>query len=61
MIAIAKLFRLLGVDSIHGGSPLAKMEDYGEAVYIKEVLQEKETTSSKRSCWLDGTNNFIHL
>jgi ribulose-bisphosphate carboxylase large chain len=42
MIALAKLFRLLGVDSIHGGSPLAKMEDYGEAKYIKEVLQKKE-------------------
>jgi ribulose-bisphosphate carboxylase large chain len=41
MIVLAKLFRLLGVDSIHGGSPLAKMEDYDEAKYIKEVLQEK--------------------
>jgi len=25
-----------------GGSPLAKMEDYGEAIYIKDVLQTKE-------------------
>ena len=41
MIVLAKLFRLLGVDSIHGGSPLAKMEDYGEAKYIKRVLQDK--------------------
>mgnify|MGYP001591923166 CR=1 FL=1 len=41
MIVLAKLFRLLGVDSLHGGSPLAKMEDYNEAQYIKEVLQEK--------------------
>ncbi len=41
MIVLAKLFRILGVDSIHGGSPLAKMEDYGEAKYIKDVLQEK--------------------
>ena len=42
MIAIAKLFRLLGVDSIHGGVlPLAKMEDYGEAAYITRVLQDK--------------------
>ena len=41
MIAMAKLFRLLGVDSIHGGSPLAKMEDYGEAAYITRVLQDK--------------------
>ncbi len=41
MIFLAKLFRLLGVDSLHGGSPLAKMEDYGEAIYIKDVLQSK--------------------
>lgn len=41
MIVLAKLFRLLGVDSLHGGSPLAKMEDYGEAEYIRKVLQEK--------------------
>ncbi len=41
MIVLAKLFRLLGVDSLHGGSPLAKMEDYGEAEYIQKVLQEK--------------------
>ncbi len=41
MVVLAKLFRLLGVDSLHGGSPLSKMEDYDEAVYIKKVLQEK--------------------
>jgi ribulose-bisphosphate carboxylase large chain len=41
MIFIAKLMRLMGVDSIHGGSPLAKMEDYGEAKYIQQLLQEK--------------------
>lgn len=41
MIVMAKLFRLLGVDSIHGGSPLAKMEDYGEASYITRVLQDE--------------------
>src|SRR3989344_8522198 len=33
MIVLAKVFRLLGVDNMHGGSPLAKMEDYGEAKY----------------------------
>ncbi len=42
MIFLAKIFRLLGVDTLHGGSPLAKMEDYGEAVYIKDILQEKD-------------------
>jgi ribulose-bisphosphate carboxylase large chain len=43
MIVLAKLFRLLGVDSLHGGSPLAKMEDYGEAEYIRHILQDDET------------------
>ena len=42
MIFLAKVFRLLGVDTLHGGSPLAKMEDYGEAEYIQKVLQEKK-------------------
>jgi len=45
MVVLAKLFRLLGVDSLHGGSPLAKMEDYGEAKYIQEILQEKDLKS----------------
>lgn len=43
MVTLAKLFRLMGVDSLHGGSPKAKMEDYGEAEYIQKVLQGKET------------------
>ncbi len=45
MIFLAKLFRLMGVDSLHGGSPLAKMEDYGEAEYIKDILQKKNLSS----------------
>lgn len=48
MIVFAKLFRLLGVDSIHGGSPLAKMEDYGEAEYIQQVLQKKNLKPHKK-------------
>ena len=48
MVVLAKLFRLLGVDSIHGGSPLAKMEDYGEAIYIQKVLQEKHLKPDKK-------------
>jgi ribulose-bisphosphate carboxylase large chain len=47
MIVLAKLFRLLGVDSIHGGSPLSKMEDYGEAKYIQQILQEKNLKQHK--------------
>lgn len=48
MIVLAKLFRLLGVDSLHGGSPLAKMEDYGEAKYIQQILQEKNLKPHKK-------------
>src|SRR3989344_79609 len=48
MIFLAKIFRLLGVDNLHGGSPLAKMEDYGEAKYIREVLQEQITKPDKK-------------
>jgi len=48
MIVLAKLFRLLGVDSIHGGSPLAKMEDYNESQYITKVLQEKHLKPDKK-------------
>ena len=48
MVVLAKLFRLLGVDSLHGGSPLAKMEDYGEAKYIQQVLQEKNLKPHKK-------------
>jgi len=47
MIFLAKTFRLLGVDSLHGGSPLAKMEDYGEAKYIQQILQEKHLKPHK--------------
>lgn len=38
MGTLAKLFRLLGVDSMHTGSPKAKMEDYGESEMIKDIL-----------------------
>ena len=48
MIFLAKMFRLLGVDSIHGGSPLAKMEDYGEAEYICRALQDKNLKPHKK-------------
>jgi ribulose-bisphosphate carboxylase large chain len=47
MIFLAKIFRLLGVDSLHGGSPLAKMEDYNQAEYIQKVLQNKDLQPDK--------------
>lgn len=59
MIVLAKLFRLLGVDSIHGGSPLAKMEDYDEALYIKKVLQDKKLLPDKKIPSLG--QNWYHI
>lgn len=39
MVSIAKIMRLLGVDSLHGGAPKTKMENYEEPKFIQEVLQ----------------------
>lgn len=38
MLVLAKIYRLLGVDSLHIGSPKAKMEDYGEAELIHSAM-----------------------
>ncbi len=46
MVANAKLMRLLGVDSLHGGAPKTKMENYGEPKFIKDVLQNDITPAS---------------
>jgi ribulose-bisphosphate carboxylase large chain len=46
MVAIAKLMRLIGVDSLHGGAPKTKMENYGEPKLIKDVLQDDITPAS---------------
>ena len=43
MVLIAKLMRLIGVDSLHGGAPKTKMENYGEPKLIKDVLQNDIT------------------
>lgn len=59
MVVFAKLFRLLGVDSLHGGSPLAKMEDYGEAKYIQKVLQEKNLNPHEKFPSLG--QNWLHI
>ena len=39
MVVIAKIMRLLGVDSLHGGAPKTKMENYGEPKLVQETLQ----------------------
>ena len=59
MIFFAKIFRLIGVDSLHGGSPLAKMEDYGEAKYIQQLLQEKNLKPHKKIPTLG--QNWYHI
>ncbi|KKQ35513.1 MAG: Ribulose bisphosphate carboxylase, type III [candidate division WS6 bacterium GW2011_GWA2_37_6] len=38
MLVLAKIYRLLGVDSLHTGSPKAKMEDYGESDIIARTV-----------------------
>lgn len=38
MLTLSKIFRLLGVDSIHVGSPKAKMQDYGESETIAKTM-----------------------
>lgn len=46
MIVIAKIMRLLGVDSLHGGAPKTKMENYGEPKLIQQALQNDITPES---------------
>lgn len=46
MVVNAKLMRLLGVDSLHGGAPKTKMENYGEPKLIRDVLQLDITPES---------------
>ena len=46
MVVIAKVMRLLGVDSLHGGAPKTKMENYNEPKLIQEALQADITPES---------------
>lgn len=46
MVLIAKIMRLLGVDSLHGGAPKTKMENYNEPKLIQEALQAGITPES---------------
>lgn len=38
MFCFTKIFRMLGVDSLHTGSPKSKMEDYGESAECARIL-----------------------
>lgn len=42
MLVLAKMYRMLGVDSLHTGSPKAKMEDYGESEIIAKTISTDE-------------------
>ena len=44
MLALAKIFRLLGVDSLHIGSPKSKMQDYGESELIDAAMNPDEVS-----------------
>lgn len=48
MVVLAKIYRMLGVDSLHSGSPKAKMEDYGESEVIADLLMTDSTKPNDR-------------
>lgn len=48
MLVLAKVYRLLGVDALHTGSPKAKMEDYGESELIAKVISQEEIPPSEK-------------
>jgi len=46
MLTLAKIYRLLGVDSLHIGSPKSKMQDYGESELIDAAMNPTEVNGS---------------
>lgn len=55
-LVIAKMMRMLGVDSLHTGSPKAKMEDYGESeivakTILNNVVEPDESHSTLGQKW----------
>ncbi|MBI5465798.1 MAG: ribulose-bisphosphate carboxylase large subunit [Candidatus Kerfeldbacteria bacterium] len=46
MLTLAKIYRLLGVDSLHIGSPKAKMQDYGESELIDAAMHPEEVNGT---------------
>ncbi|MBN1331703.1 ribulose-bisphosphate carboxylase large subunit [Candidatus Dojkabacteria bacterium] len=57
MLVLAKIYRMLGVDSLHTGSPKAKMEDYGESEIIAETISTDVVKASEKDLTL-GQNWF---
>lgn len=43
MLTLAKIFRMLGVDNLHVGSPKSKMQDYGESEMIAKAMLTDDT------------------
>lgn len=52
MTVLAKIYRLLGVDSLHTGSPKAKMEDYGESEEIAKIVSQDSIPANKEQLTL---------
>lgn len=48
MLILAKIYRLLGVDSLHVGSPKSKMQDYGESEIIARAMTTQETPADSK-------------
>ncbi|MBD3280018.1 ribulose-bisphosphate carboxylase large subunit [Candidatus Dojkabacteria bacterium] len=57
MLVLAKIYRLLGVDSLHTGSPKAKMEDYGESEVIAKTISTDKVEANEKDLTL-GQNWF---
>lgn len=60
MIVLAKIFRLLGVDSLHIGSPKAKMQDYGESEVINKLMNPEESNNPYDHFHLSPEARHIH-
>ena len=63
MVVMSKILRLLGVDSLHGGAPKTKMENYGEPKLIRDVLQldiTPETSMTLGQKWY-GMKSVWHV
>ncbi len=48
MLTLAKIYRLLGVVSLHVGSPKAKMQDYGESEIIAKTISSEEIAPDEK-------------
>ena len=61
MLTLAKIYRLLGVDSLHIGSPKAKMQDYGESELIDAAMNPDEVNQRDAFTQFNVTHEELHL